>query len=46
MAKLRHNDRGNVLGHHSGMNRARASFQNVLSTKSPSHHCRHPMALR
>ena len=46
MAKLRHNDRGNVLGHNGGMNRARASFQNVLWTKRPNHHCRQRSRVR
>ena len=37
-AKLRHNDNGSVFGHKGGMNRARASLQNELPTKRPSHH--------
>ena len=32
--KLRHKDKGIVFGHNGGMNRARASLQNELSTKS------------
>ena len=45
-AKLTHKDKGIVLWHKGGMNRARASRQNELSTKMPSHHCRHRSRVR
>jgi hypothetical protein len=45
-AKLRHSDKGKVFGHNGGMNRARASFQNELLTKTPSHHFRYRCSVR
>jgi hypothetical protein len=36
--KLTHKDKGIVFGHNGGINRARASLQNELSTKRTSHH--------
>ena len=36
--KLTHKDKGIVVGHNGGINRARAALQNELSTKRTSHH--------
>jgi hypothetical protein len=36
--KHTHKDKGIVFGHNGGINRARASLQNELSTKRTSHH--------
>ena len=45
-SKLTHNDKGRVFWHNGGMNRARASLQNALSTKIPSHHWRQRSSVR
>ena len=45
-SKLTHNEKGSVFWHNGGMNRARASFQNELWTKVPSHHWRHRSSVR
>ena len=46
ISKRTHNERGIVLRHNAGMNRARASRQKELSTKTTNHHWRHRSSVR